>query len=178
MKRVDKPRPFKEIGRRIELIRQAAGYSTKAKFADTIGLSPQGYNGYASGSERMGVDAAQRVCERFGTSLDYIYRGIESGVESRPHLEIGLRLELIRQASSYSQKSKFAKAIGLTPQGYSGCLSGTERMGINTALLVCERFGTSLDFIYRGIESGVDEGVIEKIREIRAIEESEDKKDE
>ena len=90
MRRVDKPRPFEKIGRRIELIRQASGYSTKTKFADAIGLSPQGYNGYANGTERIGVDAAIRVCKRFGASLDFIYRGLEFGV-------VGTVIEKIRE---------------------------------------------------------------------------------
>lgn len=80
MLRKVKPRPFRRIGLRLEAIRLATGYRTKTKFAETIGLSPQGYNSYASGSERIGVDAAIRVSNRFGASLDYIYRGLHVGL--------------------------------------------------------------------------------------------------
>ncbi|MBI1202650.1 MAG: hypothetical protein GC182_09085 [Rhodopseudomonas sp.] len=70
------PESLDEVADRLELTRRALGYPTQASFATAAGMTPQKWNNYVSKrGDRIPIDKALLLCQRFGLSLDWIYRG-------------------------------------------------------------------------------------------------------
>ena len=69
--------PYWKIGRRIRLIRETTGM-TKTDFAAICGYNYTRYINWESGHRRMMPDEAEVLCNKFGVTLDFIYRGIEA----------------------------------------------------------------------------------------------------
>jgi hypothetical protein len=69
----------KEIGTRLTLTRRALGYDRQTEFVDALNavfsVSPQRWNNYETGRERIAVPVALALCDRFDLSFDRIYRG-------------------------------------------------------------------------------------------------------
>ena len=69
----------KEIGARLTLTRRALGYDRQTEFVDALNavfsVSPQRWNNYETGRERIPVPVALALCDRFDLSFDWIYRG-------------------------------------------------------------------------------------------------------
>lgn len=69
---------------RIELARNALGFSVQADFAKSLGLYPAKYNSYINRQGiQLPVEVAILMCEKFGLTLDWIYRGDISGLPYR-----------------------------------------------------------------------------------------------
>ncbi len=68
-------KPFREIGKRLEVVRRLAGVRTKAAFAKSIGITPSSYNLFANGGRRLTLETALAISARYGTSLDWLYLG-------------------------------------------------------------------------------------------------------
>lgn len=67
------------IARRLELTREASKLN-QAAWCRLTGISTQAWNNYETGDRRISLDAALRVCVASGATLDWIYRGITSGL--------------------------------------------------------------------------------------------------
>ena len=84
----------------------------------------------------------------------------------------GKRLKALRDALDLSQDD-LGTAIG-NPNGsalFSPIERGNHRIGLDTALALCRRYGVTLDWIYRGLwHAGIPFDLAEKIRfeEMRA----------
>ena len=69
----------KEIGARLTLTRRALGYDRQTEFVEALNavfsVSPQRWNNYETGRERIAVPVALALCDRFGLSFDWIFRG-------------------------------------------------------------------------------------------------------
>lgn len=63
-----------EISKRIRRLWRSAD-SDQADFARGAGISPTAFNNYCKGS-RVGLDAAIKLCVRYGLTLDWIYFGL------------------------------------------------------------------------------------------------------
>lgn len=84
--RADDP---KEVGRRLELTRLALKYPTQKAFSDVIpGMTPQKWNNYVSGRDLITVENALILCNRYGITTDWIYRGLREAMPSRLLAEI------------------------------------------------------------------------------------------
>lgn len=73
--------PHTAVTRRLVLIRQWQAESA-ADFCRKAGMSPSAWNNYETGDRRISIDAAIALCDRFGVTLDWIYRGRIAGL---PH---------------------------------------------------------------------------------------------
>lgn len=65
----------KAIGRRLKAIRKANGFEVQTEFADALGVGHSAYNSWETGAQRPGLTQAFRVVDKFGVSLDFLYRG-------------------------------------------------------------------------------------------------------
>jgi transcriptional regulator with XRE-family HTH domain len=63
-----------ETARRLVALRQALGH-TQAQWARRNGFEPQVVNNWEAARNRIGLDAALKICSVTGVTLDYIYRG-------------------------------------------------------------------------------------------------------
>lgn len=76
----EQPYPYLTVGRRLEALRAEFSDLSQKSWAEKHGFNPTQYNNWAKGSRRITVDAAEHLCERYGVTLDWIYRGRVSGL--------------------------------------------------------------------------------------------------
>ena len=74
--------------------------------------------------------------------------------------EIGFRLERIRKGFSDLTRADWSKRHGFNPTQYSNWIKGTRRIPVECAERLCDRYGLTLDFIYRGREDGLSENAM------------------
>ncbi len=67
------------VGKRLEALRLALGLSRK-EFSHSFGLDPSSYTKTADGEKQLRSEAGFAIAERWGVSMDYIYRGRLTGV--------------------------------------------------------------------------------------------------
>ena len=67
------------IGLRLRLTREVLNL-TQAEFADRCGIARNTYNQYEMGKNTPKLLFAIDICDRFGLTLDWIYRGDPSGL--------------------------------------------------------------------------------------------------
>ena len=72
------------------------------------------------------------------------------GNEDRTPKAIGLRLKALRLANGFDSQIEFAKALGVGDSAYNSWETGAQRPGLTQAFRVVDKFGVSLDFLYRG----------------------------
>ena len=68
------------IGKRLQLTREVLGFN-QADFADRCGIARNTYNQYEMGVNRPPVEAALKLRELFGLTLDWIYAGDSSALK-------------------------------------------------------------------------------------------------
>ena len=68
-----------EIGARLRAARVALGLS-QAELARGIGVRPNTYNQWESGKRLVDPLVAADICDRFGITMDWIYRGSTLGL--------------------------------------------------------------------------------------------------
>lgn len=76
-----------EIGARLVRTREALGYN-QSDFATHAGIGKSTLNQWESGTQRPSLDEAAKLCDRYGLTLEWIYRGNPFGV---PH-EIAIKI--------------------------------------------------------------------------------------
>lgn len=79
---------------------------------------------------------------------------------------IGNRLALTREALELRQ-GEFCKRAGIAQNTYSQFESGKKRPSVDNAIALCEVYGLTLDWIYRGDPSGMHYDIAAKVRELR-----------
>ena len=67
--------PYAEIGKRLLLLRTGLGDLSQKSWAEKHGFNATQYNNWEKGVRRIPVDAADVLCDRYGLTLDAIYRG-------------------------------------------------------------------------------------------------------
>lgn len=88
-------RSLKAIGERLRLTREALGIS-QAAFAKKARISPSAYNQYEKGRMRPAIDPALALCDHYKLTLDWIYRGDNSGLRA----DLSDAIKAIRQTRS------------------------------------------------------------------------------
>jgi transcriptional regulator with XRE-family HTH domain len=90
--RIDDPAA---VGSRLRLLRKAFGavqqYSremSQSEMARRSGMTVQSWHNAESGYNRIGLDSALQVVALTGATLDWIYRGVRSGLPRALDLEI------------------------------------------------------------------------------------------
>ena len=69
---------------------------------------------------------------------------------------VGRRLLSVREPTKLNQ-TDFALRNGFNTTQYNNWETGKRRIPIDKALVLCDRYGITLDFIYRGREDGLSE---------------------
>lgn len=74
---------YEAIGKRLVATRLALGFESQMEFAAAANISPQALNNYERGRSRPALEIALALCNRFGLTLDWIYRGDAGGLPHR-----------------------------------------------------------------------------------------------
>jgi transcriptional regulator with XRE-family HTH domain len=89
----------KAVGRRLKALRTALGYENNQRgFVGLVGLTQPAWSNYEAGDRLPNLDAANRIAEATGVTLDWIYRGNVSGL---PH-HIAVKLADLAERDSLS----------------------------------------------------------------------------
>ncbi len=78
----DRPN-YSEIGQRLAAIRMAFSDLSQKAWAEKNGFNPTQYNNWETGVRRITVDAAEVLMDRYGLTLDFIYRGRVDGLSEK-----------------------------------------------------------------------------------------------
>ena len=81
----------KSLGNRLKTTREAPGISA-AELCKTIQVRPNRWSQYENGERRITLEVANKLCDEFGVSLDWIYRANPSQL---PH---ALRMKMLQVA--------------------------------------------------------------------------------
>ncbi|MEN9062869.1 MULTISPECIES: helix-turn-helix domain-containing protein [Ponticoccus] len=73
---MDNHSPFhpEAVGERLEALREY-NEMTRAQFATSVGIDPTSYGRIEKGQKPLKADMAYRIAERWGVSMDFLYRG-------------------------------------------------------------------------------------------------------
>jgi transcriptional regulator with XRE-family HTH domain len=72
---------------RLRHTRVALGIN-QTEFARRVHLKQNRYNQYESGARALTIDAANRICDEYGVTLDWLYRGDRSMLPHRLAIDI------------------------------------------------------------------------------------------
>lgn len=72
--------PHKDIGARLRSVREAFTQDGVRAFARRMNVPVMSISGWETGARRISIDAAERYCDMFGVTLDWIYRGRRDGL--------------------------------------------------------------------------------------------------
>lgn len=86
------PESLKSLGNRLAQTREALGVSA-AELCKNIGCKPNRWSQYEGGKRKITLDVAERLCDEYGLSLDWIYRA------NRALLPDAIRVKLPRTAA-------------------------------------------------------------------------------
>lgn len=75
--------PYAEIGVRLRAIRMAFSDMNQGEWAKKIGFNRTQYSNWENGQRRIPVDQAEKLCDLFGLTLDFVYRGRRDGLSDR-----------------------------------------------------------------------------------------------
>lgn len=79
-KKPKEERRWPEIGERLIKTRLALGYASPGDFLEDTGIAQNTYSQYETGERRPSIEQATKLCESYGLTLDWIYRGEPSGL--------------------------------------------------------------------------------------------------
>ena len=71
---------YKEIGARLEAVRQGFSDLSQSAWAQRHGFSVTQYNNWTSGARRIPIDEAEKLCGLYGLTLDFVYLGRRDGL--------------------------------------------------------------------------------------------------
>lgn len=71
---------YVDIGHRLAAIRAAFGGLNQKAFAARHRFNGTQYNNWETGARRIPVEAAEKLCEAYGLTLDFVYRGRRDGL--------------------------------------------------------------------------------------------------
>lgn len=74
--------------------------------------------------------------------------------DKTPHTAVTHRLVLLRHWQAESA-AEFCRKAGISTSAWNNYETGDRRINVDTAILLCERFGVTLDWIYRGRIAGL-----------------------
>jgi transcriptional regulator with XRE-family HTH domain len=79
---LDHAHPFAQIGARLVLLRRYMGGNrmTARSWADRHGFLDSQLSSWETGARRIPVDKAEALADRYGVTLDWIYRGRLDGL--------------------------------------------------------------------------------------------------
>ena len=75
---------FLEIGQRLRKLGEAMSDLNQKESVETHGFHQPQYNNWERGIRRISIDEAIGLCDRYGLTLDFIYRGRADGLPETP----------------------------------------------------------------------------------------------
>jgi transcriptional regulator with XRE-family HTH domain len=109
----------------------------------------------------MSILEKRKTGNFFGTTPT---RGMKSR-DKLPRIDmqsVGLRLEAMRHALNLSRHD-FAVSFGLDPSSYTKTVGGEKQLRSEAAYVIAERWGVSMDYIFRGRLTDLPEHLRESI---------------
>jgi transcriptional regulator with XRE-family HTH domain len=85
--------------------------------------------------------------------------------------DVARRLRWTRQCLGLDQQ-EFGKKAGLAQSRYNMFETGRRRLSLDAALLLCEHYTLTLDWLFRGDPSGLQYRLAEQIKQVRKAESS------
>ncbi len=76
--------------------------------------------------------------------------------------EVAARLRITRLALKLTQR-RLCQLTGLSTSAWNNAETGDSRIGVDSAILLCQATGITLDWIYRGSRVGLPTGISEAI---------------
>lgn len=83
MKQASKEFEFTEIGERLRAVRKGFSDLSQKAWAQKHGFNQTQYNNWENGSRRISIDAAEKLSETYGLTLDFLYRGRRDGLSEK-----------------------------------------------------------------------------------------------
>jgi transcriptional regulator with XRE-family HTH domain len=80
--------------------------------------------------------------------------------------DVARRLKYSRIAVGVDQQD-FAEAAGISQPRYNPYETGKRLLTLPAAMMLCERYSLSLDWLYRGDPSGLPNRLLSKINDLR-----------
>lgn len=74
------PPEYAAIGERLRAIREAFSTLSQTAWAKKHNFAVTQYNNWEKGVRRIPVESAERLCEVYGLTLDFVYRGRRDGI--------------------------------------------------------------------------------------------------
>ena len=74
---------YTELGNRLRLIRVAFSDESQKAWATKNEFNPTQYNNWERGERRITIEAATKLADRYGLTLDYVFRGRVDGLPKR-----------------------------------------------------------------------------------------------
>lgn len=71
---------FTEIAARLTALRKGLSDLSQKGWAEKHGFNQTQYNNWGKGTRRIPVDDAEKLCQLYGLTLDFIYRGRLDGL--------------------------------------------------------------------------------------------------
>lgn len=71
---------YEAIGARLISLREGYSELSQKEWASKNGFNVSQYGSWERGTRRIPVEAAERLCDRYGLTLDFIYRGRLEGL--------------------------------------------------------------------------------------------------
>jgi transcriptional regulator with XRE-family HTH domain len=82
-------------------------------------------------------------------------------------LEVADRLRHSRMALKLTQR-RLCAITGIETNTWNNAETGKNRLGLDSAIRLCDETGLTLDWIFRGVRAGLPHGVAEALRQIEA----------
>ena len=71
---------YEEIAKRLIAVRTAFSDLGQRQWAERHGFQQTQYNNWETGIRRIPIEAAARLCDCYGLTLDFVYRGRRDGL--------------------------------------------------------------------------------------------------
>lgn len=85
---------YPEIGARLAALRLAFEGAVQKEWAEKHSFSPSRYNNWEKGVRRISLEAAELLADRYGVTLDWIYRGRADGLSENSLKRISSHLAI------------------------------------------------------------------------------------
>jgi len=88
-----------QVGLRLTAARLAVGFDVRMHLADDLEIDRSALTKYELGQRLLPDYIAVRFCDRYGITLDWLYRGRPDGIEQPLRSEILRRFDTLRPRS-------------------------------------------------------------------------------
>jgi transcriptional regulator with XRE-family HTH domain len=93
------------VAKRLKLTREALGYANQKDFYAPLRIGPSAYSMWESGRQFPSIVNAARLCQEYGLTLDWLFRG---DLSTLPHkTAIAIRARLQNEPSSDDETTDF-----------------------------------------------------------------------